>query len=307
MSPTPATLDILVPTRDRPVRLAAMLSSLAAQRFPDDLGPACLYLLDNGVTSAFAEFDVARQLDVFEARGIRTVYLRRPHLDGIHAIRRHLYEASRGTVVLWLDDDVSLPAGTIESLWEGLSKYDFTLAASLVIDLDGLHEEEIGFGHEVRATLHRLAEQIEHENLATVDDAWMEMTSPFGTNLMFRRETFDSTGGWRLLDPYFGSEPDRWGEDVALCVALKSAGEAFVDISRVVLHLTPERRLFSGWKTSEALSELLNRNFGADHPSGLVSTRRPPTAPDRRDAVAARLRAMAARFGDTHREEPRWT
>lgn len=284
------SLDILVPTRDRPTRLAAMLGSLAAQQ-PPDASSISLYLLDNGGTSAFSDFDAARQLDVLEARGIRTFYLRRPHLAGIYTIRRRLYEAGDGDVAVYIDDDVALPPGTLASLWEGVVHHGFALAASLVIDVDGLHDGEIGFDHHVGVTLRMLADQVEREDLATVDDTWMELVSPFGTNLMFRREVFDTTGGWGSIEHFFSDQPDSWGEDIGICVALKSAGDAFVDISRIVLHLCPQERLFTGWETPERLSKLLIERFGADHPSGLPSPRRGRGGGY---ALAARLRGMAA-------------
>lgn len=285
------SLDVLVPTRDRPTRLAAMLGSLAAQEAPPAAFPISLYLLDNGETSAFADFDVARQLDVLAARGVRTFYLRRPHLVGVYAVRRHLYETARGDMVVWIDDDVALPPGTLLSLWRGIVDHEFALAASLVLDVDGLHGEEIGYGHRIGETLNRLADQIEREDLATVGDAWMEMVSPFGTNLMFRREAFDAVGGWGALEPFFSHRPDAWGEDVGVCVALKSTGEAFVDISRVVLHLGPRQRSFTGWETPAGLAELLVAVFGADHPSGMAS---PLRRAGGGRAVACRLRRMAA-------------
>jgi len=285
------SLDILVPTRDRPVRLAAMLGGLAAQQLPVGASTTSLYLLDNGATSAFVDIDVARQLDVIEARGIRTIYLRRPWLIGIYAIRRHLYEAGGGDVVVHVDDDVALPPGTLTGLWEGTVGHGFALAASLVVDVDGMHEGEIGLDHRVGATLLGLADRVEREGLAGVDGRWMEMMAPFGTNLMFRRDVFDATGGWRLLEDFFAEHPKSWGEDIGVCVALKAAGGAFIDISRIVYHLSPRVRSFPGWETPEPLAALLTDRFGADHPSTLASPRRSGGGGV---AVAARLRRMAA-------------
>lgn len=284
-----SSLDILIPTRDRPTRLAAMFGSLAAQELPPSASIR-LYLLDNGVTSAFADFDVARQLDVLETRGIRTFYLRRPRLVGIFAIRRHLYDAGVGDIVLYVDDDVVLPPGTLASLWRGVVDRGFALAASLVLDVDGLHEGEIAFDHRISATLSQLADQIEREGLATVDETWVEMVSPLGTNLMFRREVFDAMGGWESVERFFADQPDAWGEDVCICVALKSAGEAFVDVSRIILHLSPRRRTFTAWEIPEGLSRLLVERFGADHPSGLPS---PSRGAGDVHTVTATLRRMA--------------
>lgn len=267
-----------------------MLGSLAAQRLPSGASTTTMYLLDNGVTSAFIDVDVARQLDVLEARGFRTIYLRRPWLVGIYAIRRYLYEAGSGDVVLCVDDDVSLPAGTVTALWEGTVVHGFALAASLVVDVDGMHKEEIGLDHRLGATLLGLADRVERDELAGVDGSWMEMVSPLGTNLMFPRDVFDATGGWKLLEAFFAERPESWGEDIGVCVALKAAGEAFVDISRIVHHLSPRMRSFTGWKTPEPLAALLTERFGADHPSGLASPRR---AAGGGAAVAARLRSMA--------------
>lgn len=285
------SLDILVPTCDRPTRLAAMMGSLAAQDLPPGAVPIRVYVLDNGNTSAFADFDVARQLDVLQLRGFRTFYLRRPHLVGVCAVRRHLYEAGNGQLVCYLDDDVVLAPATLSTLWHGVADLGFTLAASLVLDIDGVHGEEIGLGHRVRDTLCRLADDIETEPLATFGDTWIELVTPFGTNLMFMRSVFDSLGSWSWMEPFFSAQPDAWGEDVGLCVALKSVGEACIDVGRIVSHLSPRRRLFAGWQTPEAFAKILIERFGADHPAGIVSSRRDP-----RDAlrVASQLRARVA-------------
>lgn len=287
----PPSLDILLPTRDRPTRLAATLGSLAAQEVPPAASSIRLYLLDNGTTSAFVDLDLARQLDVLEARGFETYYLRRPGLCGVYAVRRQLYESARGEVVCFVDDDVVLPAGALTSLWRGVVEHGFALAAGLVLDVDGLHDEEIGLPYRARETLDQMADQVEREHLAAVDDSWMEMISPFGTNLMFPRRVFDAVGGWACLEPFFAAHPGSWGEDVGLCVALKSAGEAFVDVSRIVLHLSPHRRSFPGWETPEELRKLLVDRFGADHPSALAS---PSRRPGGGRALADLLRAMAA-------------
>lgn len=288
--PAPS-LDILLPTRDRPTRLAVTLGSLAAQETPQGASAIRLCLLDNGATSAFVDIDVARQLDVLEARGFETYYLRRPRLSGVYAVRRCLYESGRGEVTCFVDDDVVLPPGALTGLWSGVVEHGFALAAGLVVDVDGLHGAEIGFGYQVRETLVELAEQVERDDLAAVGDTWMEMVSPFGTNLMFRRSMFEEAGGWACFEPFFASQPASWGEDVGLCVALKSVGEAFVDVSRVVLHLSPHRRSFVGWETPEELQVLLADRFGADHPSALPS---PSRRPGGGRAVASLLRAMAA-------------
>jgi glycosyltransferase involved in cell wall biosynthesis len=264
-------LDILVPTRDRPLRLAAMLASLSAQEFPSGCDQAALYLLDNGQTSAFADFDVARQLDVLEWRGLRTFYLRRPHLRGIFSIRRQLYEIASGDIVCYLDDDVLLGPGTIRRLWHGLQDRRFALTASFVVDVDQRHEGEIGYHADLAATTAELAAQVGDGGIAMVDGPWMEMVSPFGTNLMFRRSDFDAVGAWEAMAPCFGDDPSIGGEDVGLCVSLKSRGEAFVDIADVVLHFTPARRTFASFDIPQALSAMLMERFGADHPAKIPS------------------------------------
>lgn len=289
---TGKSLDILVPTRNRPVRLTGMLSTIAAQELPPDL-QINLYLLDNSETSIFADFDVARQLDVLEVRGIRTHYLRRPHKKGIYSIRRELYETGTGEFVFYVDDDVTLAPGTLVRLYEGIESLGFTLAASLLIDLDGFYDEEITFSHQVAATLTMLADSVEREHLAAVGSDWMEVFLPQGTNLMFARETFDKQGGWAMLESFFADNPQGWSEDIGLVLALKTAGEAFVDITHIAFHLTPRTRTFGALDIAPALRQLLVERFGATLPWGIPSARR--GSGDER-ALTANLRRMAEEF-----------
>ena len=262
------SLDILIPTRDRPLRLAACLASLAAQDLSFIEGEKRLYLLDNGGTSVFTASEVARYLDALEMRGIATTYLRQPKRCGIFWIRRELYQRSSGDIVLHLDDDVLLAAGSVADVWEGVVDTGFNLAANFVIDVDGLSRETITHSStNLKQSIEYLVEQIRGGRIGFQGDHWIEMTEPFGTNIMFRRADFDGLGAWDRLLPLFGDSSMGWGEDSALCVALKTLGSAYVSVREAVLHFTPSERYFTSFENSEGFKEFLCENFGGWNPS----------------------------------------
>ena len=269
---TKYSLDILIPTRDRPVELSAMLASLGAQDFHEVTGCINLYILDNGITTVTIHHNVARHLDALELRGVRTHYMRRPNARGIFWIRRELYLTSSGTVVCYLDDDILLGPHVIEMLWSGITDLSLNLASGFLLDVDGLHHETITYsGHELLKTTDWLIARLESGQVQVIDKIWMEMMEPTGGTLMFRRSDFDSLGAWERMCPHFEVEPKGWAEDTGLCVALKSLGSAFVAINEFVIHFSPLKRYFAGFEPSEAFKEFLKQNYGADYPDQIAA------------------------------------
>ncbi|MEK6440723.1 glycosyltransferase [Pseudonocardia sp. T1-2H] len=109
-------LEVLVPTRDRPVELATVLAGLASQDHPFDV-------LVSDQSDGAASFDThaARaMIRVLEAagRGVRTVR----HLPrrGSAEHRASMLAASSADFVLFCDDDVWLEPGTVARLHDAI-------------------------------------------------------------------------------------------------------------------------------------------------------------------------------------------
>jgi hypothetical protein len=226
-------------------------------------------VLDNGATSAFRDFDVARQLDGLEWRGVKTHYLRRPQNVGLFALRRWLYEDSNSEAVCHLDDDVSLPPDFLVRLWSGLFEDGFALARGLVMAADRLHLER--WNKRGPRMLDEMYREVTSGRRQTHASGWIEVSDSDGTNLMYRRSDFDATGAYETAQPYFDRYPYESGEDVALCLALKARGPAYIDVSDMAFHFSPETRYFAPSYLGPAgeLRSLLKDKFGVDHISML--------------------------------------
>jgi GT2 family glycosyltransferase len=112
-------IDVLVPTRNRPVELATTLSGLAAQR-----GPSFRVLVSDQ-SDDVASFDTAaartlvRQL---RRRGAPVELHRHQPRRGLAEHREHLLRSASAPYVLFLDDDIWLEPGTLARLWSAMSE-----------------------------------------------------------------------------------------------------------------------------------------------------------------------------------------
>ena len=119
----PVDVDVLVPTKDRPVELAATLAGLAAQAGtggpsfrvvvsdqsgPDDGGAAP----DDGGAS-FDTASAAAMVRVLRHRGVPVELHRHLPRRGIAEQRAFLLSCARADAVLFLDDDVWLEPGGV--------------------------------------------------------------------------------------------------------------------------------------------------------------------------------------------------
>jgi GT2 family glycosyltransferase len=108
----PRTLDVLIPTRNRPAELAATLAGLAAQPEPfgvvisDQSDPS-----DDG--PSWCHPAVAGLVRVLRQQGRPVLLCERPVRLGLAENRSHLLSTSRARYVLYVDDDIWLESGSV--------------------------------------------------------------------------------------------------------------------------------------------------------------------------------------------------
>lgn len=108
-----AVVDVLVPTRDRPVELATTLAGLASQDFPD------FGVVVSDQSAGPAGYDTAPAqslLRALEHAGRQARAGRHLPRRGLAEHRAHLLARSAAPYVLFLDDDVWLEPSTISRL-----------------------------------------------------------------------------------------------------------------------------------------------------------------------------------------------
>jgi GT2 family glycosyltransferase len=108
----PRDLDVLVPTRNRPAELAAVLAGLAAQ--DADFGVAVSDQSDGA--PAWDHDAVAGMVRVLRHRGHPVLLSRHVPARGLAEQRAHLLDLTLARYVLFLDDDVWLEPGSVARL-----------------------------------------------------------------------------------------------------------------------------------------------------------------------------------------------
>ncbi len=111
-----STLDVLVPTRNRPAELAVTLAGLAGQDHPFNL----LISDQSDGASSYATPTGAAMLSVLASRGHRVETRRHLPRRGLAEHRAALLDRSRARYVLFCDDDVWLEPGTVARLHEAI-------------------------------------------------------------------------------------------------------------------------------------------------------------------------------------------
>ncbi|MFR9802292.1 glycosyltransferase [Pseudonocardia sp. RS010] len=130
-------VEVLVPTRDRPVELATTLAGLAAQDHPFDV-------LISDQSDAAASFDTepARAMvRVLELRGHRVRTRRHLPRRGVIEHRAALLAGSAARYVLFLDDDVWLAPGTVALLHEAVTELGCGVVGAAMQGLSHLDDE----------------------------------------------------------------------------------------------------------------------------------------------------------------------
>lgn len=139
----PGTLDVLIPSCDRPAELAVTLSGLAAQ---DD--PAFRVLISDQSTGApgYEHPAAAAMIRVLEAEGHPVLVEQHLPRRGLAEQRHHLLERSIGTApdateVLYLDDDVWLEPRQLAALVQALRERRAGFMGAAVQGLSYLDDE----------------------------------------------------------------------------------------------------------------------------------------------------------------------
>jgi len=105
----PRTLDVLIPTRNRPAELAATLAGLAAQ--PEPFGVVVSDQSDDG--RSWCHPAAAGLVRVLRLQGRPVLLCERPERRGLAENRSHLLRSSQAKYVLFVDDDVWLEPGSV--------------------------------------------------------------------------------------------------------------------------------------------------------------------------------------------------
>lgn len=116
--PTAQALDVLVPTCDRPVALAATLAGLAAQQ----CGGLRVIVADQSREPVAAQPVLRTLAGVIEARGGRVQWHHRPERRGIAEQRDFLLHQASAPAVLYVDDDVFLEPWVVQALLDTLAR-----------------------------------------------------------------------------------------------------------------------------------------------------------------------------------------
>jgi hypothetical protein len=115
------TLDVLVPTRNRPAELAVTLSGLAANPV-EEFGVVVSDQSDG--EPPWRQAAVATMVRVLRHRGHPVLLTRRLPRRGLAEHRAYLLDRSLADYVLYLDDDVWLEPGTVARLLTAIRELD---------------------------------------------------------------------------------------------------------------------------------------------------------------------------------------
>ncbi|MBY8871813.1 glycosyltransferase family 2 protein [Micromonospora sp. PLK6-60] len=233
----PRSLDVLIPTRNRPAELAVTLSGLAAQDGVPGFGVVVSDQSDG--EPAYAHPAAATMVRALRHRGHPVLLTRRLPRRGLAEHRAYLLDASTARYVLCLDDDVWLEPGTLRRLvtaieelgcgFVGNAVHGLSYAEDVRPETHGHYEEwdgppvpervRPGTAEWHRAALHPAANLLHvTEKLDLPAGTWRAYkVSWIGGCVLYDRAKLVDAGGfgfWRRL-------PERHqGEDVAAQLAV---------------------------------------------------------------------------------------
>jgi glycosyltransferase involved in cell wall biosynthesis len=233
------SLDVLVPTRNRPTELAVTLSGLAAQATSTGFGLVVSDQSDGA--PAWADPAVASLVRVLRRLGHPVLLTRRLPRRGLAEHRAYLLAQSAARYVLYLDDDVWLEPGTVNRLLTAIGELGCGFVGNAVHGLSYLddvrpethrHYEEWagapvpedvrpGTPEWDRALIHPAANLLHvTDSLGLAPGQWRAYkVSWIGGCVLYDRSRLHAAGGfdfWRRLDAR------HQGEDVAAQLAVMS-------------------------------------------------------------------------------------
>ncbi len=224
----PAQVSIIVSTRNRAEQLARCLESLVHQEIatPDAYE---IIVVDNGSTD-----DTRQIVETARSQFLRVRYLYEARL-GLSIARNAGVRHAMGSIVCFIDDD-AIPSSQYVS--EILASFDdprVACAGGKVVASwpDGTPPEWFS---------PRYANVVAQTNFGETARIMKNGEFPFGCNIAFRKETFQSLGGF---DESLGKRGKNniWGEEVDLCHRLQHEGFlVFYNPRAAVLHVVSRSR-----------------------------------------------------------------
>ena len=223
------SVDVLVPTRNRPAELAVTLSGLAGQD-----GPLRRVIVSDQSDSqpSFDAAPVQAMAHQLGRQGVSVEFERHLPRRGLAEHRDFLLGQASSPYVLFLDDDVWLRPGTLSLMWTAMSRLRCGFVGCAMQGLsflddyrpgelapyeewaDGVSAEVIGPEEQRRWTLHNAANLVHLEReLAMKPGEWRAYKVAWVAGcVLFDRAKLMDCGGfdfWRDLPP------EHAGEDVA--------------------------------------------------------------------------------------------
>lgn len=238
------SVSIIIPTRDQPELLAAVIRTLDATLW----SPMEVIFVDNGTTDPTS-------LQLLAGTGHSVV----AHGGAFNFPRlvQAGVEASSGEILVLLNNDVeSSDPGWLHELVAALDSPGCGVAGSLLLYPDG-RIQHIGVVMDEREPIHALLGVEPADAPPEVLARPRRCTAVTGACMAIRRSTWDALGG---LDPLFA----RNYNDVDLCLRAASAGLATVVTPRAVLTHKESATRGSTWDSEIAAEGLLFRARWAD-------------------------------------------
>lgn len=260
------TISAVIPTRNRPRDLLKAVDTIFCQtRLPDEL-----VIVDQSVTAE----SKALVEEAFHVRqpSLQLVYIHDQTVSGLVDAKRAGVEKSRGTIVMFLEDDVELERRYIEKIVEGFRQHSEMMGCcGVVTDMRRNSSLFLFFFHFFHRGIFRDPRIGIHGN-ATLQKKDLLIPSRFlsGGLSAFRREVFekvrfDTVNGFFMLeDMEFSTRAVRaFGSD-----------KFFINTAaRLAHHMTPTNRAVFGVRYTKKLKEhVLFFKKNRDAPWALVST-----------------------------------
>jgi glucosyl-dolichyl phosphate glucuronosyltransferase len=241
-------LSVIVCTYNRHQTLRKTLDSIAASRVPSSVGWEIL-VVDNNSTDCTREV-VA---DYCRLYPLRFRYLRESR-QGLSIARNAGVRESRGDILAFTDDDVTVDPGWLWSLTAALDTGEWAGAGGRIIPVWGQP-----LPRWLSPSMPDMSGPFVAFDLGLLPIPLTQ--SPFGANMAFRRDVFNKYGGFRI-DLGRCGDSLRTGEDVEFGGRLLKAGERLrYEPSAVVHHPVSGDRLrkkyLLSWFFGKGCSDLM--------------------------------------------------